>query len=262
MARKRVWVSWLPGIADGGQIQGLTNTLGKSGLTMDGTLWSRDLAQVGWWQTAGRLLDGEPVDLWLIVGNAVDFEDQSVRYGLSLTCAVVQSQRLPVVTVVAGLDFTPEPHLLTALLRCAHCLPPPWTTWGAKLVALALRRPPPAAGDFRLSVIANPSVGQWFEVGPQEGSRWEGAIFGIDSGEITHQGVGPRGQLPQRCVLEYPSQGLRVVASGHHFTCWSVRNPLDAEQSQYVRVLGSPARILFGALPEQDQAELWVIDLM
>lgn len=264
MARKKVWLSWLPSAADGAQIQALTKALGKSGLAVDGAIWDRDITQLGWSQTASQLQDTAAADLWLIVGNAVDVADQSVRYGLSLAHAAVQSKRKqPLPTVVAGLDFAPESMALPTLWQRAHCLSPPATHWGAQLVALALRRPPPTEpGDFRLNVIAHPSLGQWFEIGPQAGRLWPGAIFGIDAGEITHQGVGLSEQLPQRCVLEYPSQGIRIDAAGHTFTCWAVRNTIDSGHSQYIRVVGSPARLLLGALPEQDEAELWVLDLV
>jgi len=207
-------------------------------------------------------VDGEPVDLWLIAGNRADFADQAVRYGLSLAHAAIhQNPSRPLTSVVAGLDFAPESAGLPTLLRTAPVLSPPITTWGPQLVALALRRTPPPPADYRLNVIANPALGQWFEIGPPAGAVWSGAIFGSDAGEITHQGIGPSRQLPQRCVLEYPCRGIQVTASGRDFTCWSARNTLDSGQSHYVRVVGNPERILFGALPERDEAELWVLDL-
>jgi hypothetical protein len=263
MARKKVWLSWLSASADGERIQGLTAALGKAGLAVDGAVWNRDLARVGWLDTAERLADCGSADLWLIVGDLADFQDRTVRYGLSLAQAAVQSRRAqPLPTVAAGLDQAPPPSLLPAMLRQAQCLAPPATHWGAQLVAIAMRRPRVTDPQpLRLNVLAHPSLGQWFEIGPPAGDAWQGAIFGIDDGEITHQGVGPSGTLPECCTLEYPSQGIRAQAGGRAFTCWAVRNALDSGQSHYVRVVGTPSCLLFGELPEGDDAELCVLEL-
>lgn len=263
MARKKVWLSWLPTAAEDGRLQGLIAALGKAGLAVDGTPWNRDLAQVGWLDTAQRLADGASADLWLIAGDLVDFQERSVRYGLSLAQAAMQSKRAqPLPTVAAALDGAPQPDLLPALLQHAQRLSPPWSGWGAQIVAAALRGARPTAGaGLRLNVIAHPSLGQWFEIGPPAGTRWQGALFGIDEGEITHQGVGPSGVLPERCTLEYPSQGIRAQALGRAFDCWAIRNALDEGQSHFVRVIGAPSHLLLGELPEGDEAELQVLQL-
>lgn len=263
MARKRVWLSWLPAAADAGSIQGLTGALGKAGLEVDGALFNRDLAKVGWSETAAALVDDARVDLWLIVGTLADFADTGVRYGLSLAQASVLAKReQPLPMVIAGLDGAPQAQSFPPLLQRARCLAPPQTGWAPQVVAAAMRREPPPTEDFRFSIIAHPALGQWFEVGPMGADQWRGAIFGIDAGEITHQGVGASGSLPQQCTLEYPSQGIRVDLGGHSYDCWAVRNTLERGQSLFVRVVGSPGRLLFGELPEQDEADLRVLELV
>lgn len=264
MPRKRVWLSWLPADGDVAAIQATIKTLSKAGLEAGGSIWNRDLVKVGWAETAAQLTADDAADLWLIVGARADLDDIAVRYGLSLTAASIAAKRTrPLPILVAGLDFAPSPEALPRLLHDARALSPPAGSWGAHVVAAALRPPAPQTQQgFSLSVIAHPSLGQWFEIGPAAGARWQGILFGVDGGEITHQGVGPSRELPERCTLEYPSQGIRIDVGGRDYSCWAVRNVLEDGQSYFARVIGAPARIVFGELPEQDEAELHVLELV
>jgi hypothetical protein len=126
-----------------------------------------------------------------------------------------------------------------------------------------MRAGPTAAPSeaFRFSVIAHASLGQWFEVGPVE-DHWQGALFGVDGGAITHHGVGPSGMLPERCTLEHPSMGMRIDAGGREFTCCAVKNRLSSGESYFVRVTGAPSGLLFGEHPEQDEADVRILDLI
>lgn len=275
MARKRALVSWLPTTAADAapiaasieaQLQAVMQTLGKAGIAAEALPWNRDLAKVGWAETADRII-AEPPALWLIVGNTSDFADPDLRQGLSLAqIAITAKSPAAVTTILAGLDGDPVAAVgtpgLPSMLQRAQLLAPPVATWGARLVALA-HRPTAAAAteDFRLSLIAHPALGLWFEVGPAAGNLWQGAIFGVDGGEITHQGVGPAGVLPERCTLEYPSRGIEVQSATDPFTCWAVQNALDTSQSHFVRVLGNPGRILFGPLPQDDAPALAILTL-
>jgi hypothetical protein len=263
VARKRVWLSWLPEGDEAGEVRGLVTLLSKSGLEVDGTPWSRDLDKVGWLETAQVLVEPEKADVWLVAGRAEDFQDRAVRYGLSLTQAMVRAKRgVPLATLCAGLDAALAQDALPALLHGVDRLGPPPAAWGAKTIAAAMRARSAAvdAEPFRFSIIAHQRLGQWFEVGPVQGD-WKGALFGIDDGEITHHGVGPSGMLPERCTLEHPSIGMRIEAGGRELTCASVENRLAAGESYYVRVTGAPQCVLFGEHPEQDEAEVRILEL-
>jgi hypothetical protein len=263
LARKRVWLSWLPEEPSPTDIQGVLSLLAKSGLEVDGSPWNRDVDKVGWLDTAGVLADGGRADVWLIVGRAEDYAAPAVRYGLSMAQVMLRAKRdAPLAVVCAGIDAAPVADQLPVLLQRADVLGPPTTVWGAKTIAAAMRtRATAAAEPFRVSVIAHASLGQWFEVGPVDGA-WEGAVFGVDGGEITHHGVGPSGLLPEHCTLEYPSMGLRIDAGGLEFTCCSIKNRLEPGTSYYVRATGAPHNILFGEHPEQDEAEVRILDLV
>lgn len=251
MPRKNVLMTWLPNAGVAGPPGEVAAALSKSGLTVNGGGWDRDDA-TGWLPTAEHLIQSPNVDLWMLVGTADDFANAAVRYGLSLARIRVgaQRQRVPAL-VVACLDEQPRASVLPPLLQQAQLLGPPTTDWGGRCVAAAMRDAiPEAPSDYRLNVIANASLGHWFEVGPAGDCAWGGAIFGVDEGEITHHGVGKRGELPERCTLEYPLEGARVEVDGRRLTCWAVNNRLEPGNSYYVRVTGSPAHILFGEHPD------------
>jgi hypothetical protein len=263
LVRKRIWLSWLPEAASPGAVNAVATVLSRAGLEVDGAPWNRDVQTVGWLETAGILVDADRADVWMIVGHADDYEVDAVRFGLSMAQVLLRAKRqAPLPTICAGLDAAPVIQALPVLLQRAIALGPPQAAWGAKAVAAALR-PGSVAPDepFRLSVIAHSSLGQWFEIGPAD-APWEGAVFGVEDGEITHHGVGPSGMLPERSTLEYPSMGLRIDAGGREFTCCSVKNRLERGSSYYVRTRGSPRSILFGEHPEQDQAEVRILNLV
>jgi hypothetical protein len=264
MARKRAWLTWLPDDSDPAALKNMIQVLSRSGLEVDGAKWDRDLKQLGWLQTAQPLTELDKADVWIIAGRKADFTAAEVRYGLSLATATIRAKRsAPLKTIVASLDEPLDDLALPSLIDGVKRFGPPTAAWGAKTIAEAMRRAEPAAEPpYRLSVIANPSLGHWFEIGPRNDESWKGALLGVDDGEITHHGVGPSAALPDHCTLEYPSQGLKVEAAGKTFNCWSVKNALEPGTSYFVRVLGSPAHLLFGEHPDADQADMWVLDLI
>ena len=264
MARKCVWLSWLPVDSASGSVRETIQALSRSGLEVDGLGWDRDLTRFGWLQTVQALTNADKVDVWLIAGDRADFDVESVRYGLSLASATLLAKRGAPLTILIGtLDAAPDDILLPSLLTASKRLGPPSTRWGAKTVAAAMRSADAQVDlPFRLNTIAHPSLGCWFEIGPREQQRWQGALFGVDVGEITHHGVGASGALPEQCTLEYPLQGLRIDASGREFVCWAVKNTLEPGQSYYVRVVGSPSAVLVGEYLEQDQADVRILDLV
>ena len=263
MRRKQVWSTWLPRAALHADIQSVLQSLKSRGLDVQGGQWNADLAKAGWMESAAPLFGVGP-DLWSIVGCRNDYDADPVRYGLSLAAATIAAKRgAPVPTLVACLDACLDAASLPALLRASRCIGPPVSTWGAQAVALAMTpRSKPTEELFSFSATAHPALGQWFECGPADGLTWRGAILGVAGAELTHQGVGRRGELPERCVLEYPSKGIDIEYDGRAFSCWGVKNALTAGESYFVRVVGMPSRVLFGEFPEQDEAQLHVLQLI
>jgi hypothetical protein len=229
---------------------------------VDGNNWIDDLDNMAY-QPLGKLLAEETsADIWLIAGTRKDLEKASNRYGLSLVASMVYGRRgLSFPVICLGLDFVPSPDSMPTLLQGVSCLSAQSSDWPAKVVAFAFSPKRERTSDFRLNVHVHPHLGQWFEVGPQDES-WSGVMFGVSSeGTITHHGVGPKGQVPERATLEYPTRGIKAQIGSEEFTAWSVQNKLGKEESYYIKVDGHPSKIIFGGHSGEDQAEVLVITL-
>lgn len=262
MARKKVWVTWTAVDEASHNPEPVVRLLGQYGLEVAGSKWVDDLDQMAWLELGAALLDAGNADLWLIAGDAKDFERPSNRYALSLLTAMLREGRGEAFPIIClGLDFTPNATSMPALMNSLQLLTVTDQGWPAKLVASAFSPKRLELPDFRLSVCTNPLFGQWFEVGPRA-ANWSGVMFGVPAeGTITYHAVGPKGGVPERTILEYQVQGMQAQVRDITFTAWSVQNTLGPADSYYVKVEGFPARVIFGAHPGIDQAEVFVIDL-
>ncbi len=98
-------------------------------------------------------------------------------------------------------------------------------------------------------------------MGPATGAQWSGALFGQNQAEIKAHGVGTRGRIPEKCVLEYPIKGVKLEAGEDTYTAWGIKNMLTEQDSYYIKVEGTVRSILFGELPEGDQADLHILKI-
>jgi hypothetical protein len=262
MAAKKAWMTWMPTGEGAPAPQDAVAQMARAGLDVGGAAWVDDLEKAAWTELGTRLLEPGAVDLWVVAGRREDFARPRDRYGLSLTWAMVQAQReKPLPVFVLGLDFAPTPDDLPTLLAGFKPLSATQGGWPAKIVAGAFAKAKPGGADWRFNVIAHPLIGQWFEVGPVEGT-WEGVLMGVsEPGKITHHAVGPKGELPERAVLEYPTCGIEAEVGGTRYTAWSVRNRVGPDVAYFVKVDGFPERIVFGGNPEADDAEVVVLRL-
>lgn len=262
MAQKKVWVTWMT--AEGGphKPEPVIRQLGQYGLETAGNMWVDDLDRMAWHGLSTTLLDTSQADLWLLAADAKSLATPSNRYALSLLAATIREGRGEAFPIIClGLEGAPDPATLPTLTRTFQCLTATEQNWPARVVSLAFS--PQAVGqlDCRFGIRAEPLLGQWFEVGPRD-EDWAGVMFGVtEEGTITHQAVGPKGQLPERTVLEYPIEGMQAQVGDSTFTAWSVQNRVSPEDSYYVKVDGYPARLIIGGHPGTDQAEVVVIDL-
>jgi hypothetical protein len=264
MANKKVWMTWIPqGEGTTGPEQSL-GLLNQYGLGVSGDYWVDDLKKMAWMELTGQLIAPSGPDLWIIAGRKEDFDSKHNRYGLSLVAAMVAQERTtPWQGICLGIDFSPEQATLPTLLRSFHCLSVQDSGWPSKVVATAFMKAAAVSDeDFRFNVIAHPMLGQWFEVGPQA-DAWAGVMLGV-SGEsdITHHAVGARGQLPEKSVLEYPTEGIQAKLGENEYTAWSVQNSLSPDQSYYVKVDGFPHSLIIGAHPGTDASEVVHIELI
>jgi len=255
---KKVWITSLA--HEEARVQKLMTMLKTYALDANGHFWMDDLKKMAWVGPREEL-GKDDTALWIILSSDKELASDSVSYGLSMLVLSIQAVRghgFPIVFLhdgkIPSIDFLPTPFQGAEILAADN----PAT--GAKLVAKANMPQRKISVEYRLDIYAIPQLGQWFEVGPFE-SSWKGAMFGVCGGEIDAHGSGPAGKLPDKAVLEYPMQGLKLTMGEKEYTAWAIQNQLDADSSYYVRVQGNPESILFGPLAEGDDAEVYTLNL-
>ncbi|NOZ54881.1 MAG: hypothetical protein GXP08_17395 [Gammaproteobacteria bacterium] len=265
MAQKKIWVTWMTAESGNMEIQAVGQPLADNGLMVSGADWVNDVAKMAWKELVGVLLDPEQADIWLIACDQASFTDANNRYALSLTCAMLKENRnTGFSSCLLGLDFKPEIDQLPTLLRDARLMTFADNTWAAGVAASAfmpMSQKNKTIADYRFTVRADPTFGQWFEVGPNN-DDWAGVMLGVTSdAKISHHAVGSRGVLPEKTVLEYQIQNMKAKIADTDFIVWSVQNKISKENAYFVRVDGNPTQIIFGGHPGSENAEVSVITL-
>lgn len=256
---KKIWVSSLS--KDEVKVQQVLKQLKAKGLEPQGHFWEDDLKNMAWMKPREELLK-EDVALWGILADEKGLSSEDVRYGLALLALTVQADRglaFPILFLWSE-GTPPSVEELPTPLKGAEVLPLSDPSWSAKVVARAFVVPEPIQVDYRLNVYGNPQIGQWFEVGPQEGN-WKGALFGVSEGEILFHAVGPKDRLPARSVLNYPMKGMKITMGQKEYTAWAVQNELDPQTSYFVKVEGHPSSVIFAPFASEDEAEVYFVQL-
>ena len=249
---KTVWITALK--EDQPRVAAVTAVLKRYGLQCKGHFWVDQPDKMAWRVAMEALLEAK-ADAWLVLVDGDEIKKPSVRYGLSLMSAALRSARggFPILTLW---NSPPAAEAaLPPLMAQAELLLESGASWPAKIVAKANMPPKAAPAEFRLDVMGNERFGQWFEIGPVNGT-WSGVVFGVsgEGVEINFQAVGPKGALPDKTSLEFAQEGLQIKAGGRDFTAWAVRNAVGADASYFARVKGSPEAILFMPYAEESDA--------
>jgi hypothetical protein len=256
---KTVWITAFDKEKDAARVAALSQLLKRYGLATQGHFWVDEPAKLAWRAGLDALFAAR-ADLWLILADDAALAKPSVRYGLSVSAASLREARgagFPVVlSGAAGVADMP------ALLGNATVLVENNPAWPAKIVARANLAKAGEPQDYRLEVIGEEQLGQWFALGPREG-EWHGVVFGVHGGGATidFQAVGPRGKLPEKTVLEYAQEGLTLQAGEREFTAWAVRNRFGPDDAYYARVKGTPESVLFMPYTEDSDASATILPL-
>lgn len=243
------------------EIKSFFKKLQAYGLDCAGHQWDSDTRNMAWMGAIEELIRPQ-CTLWAIVGSRQAFSNSEIRYGLSLLALCAGARRgsvLPLVIVqtlgeALSLTDLPLPLQRGTVLSAGHAGTP------AKMVAKSHAQAPDIPSAYHFDMVGNPQFGQWFEVRPTR-DEWPGIIFGVDKGEIKFQAVGPSGQLPETCTLNYPMQGIRMEFGGRTFQAWAVRNTITPQSAYYVKVEGCPESVLLGPFSEDNEARMYRLDL-
>ncbi len=261
MSKKSIWITALDN--DEAKAKQLFDTAHKYGLDTGGHFWIDDLKNMAWAGATPELLKPEAA-LWIIGGPVELLRSRSHRFGLSMLAIMAQTRKghgFPILIVPYDGDITTDE--LPTPLKDAEVVK--MAMLGAKVAAKANIPMKKVAPEYRLGIYPLPGLGLWFEAGPAPGGSWSGAMFGIspsnEDNVIDAHGAGPAGKLPERAVLEYPMQGLTLQAGEAEYGAWGVKNTFTGNESYYVRVKGTPDSLLFGELPEGDDADVFVVSL-
>ncbi len=262
MLKKKLWISYLPGQEKEDKLKALGGQLDKYGFSVSAGFWEDDLKKLAWINHREVLEDPSEADIWLIAGEKEQFERESIRYGLTVLKLSIEPKRkgsIPVFILAQGFSLASED--LPLAFRDVPIFSDSDPGWVAKLVAKAHKKFEVPQYPYRCLVHAHEYFGQWFEVGPSSGT-WNGAMFGISEGEITHHAVGPKGFPPEKSIVEYSLRGLKAELGGTEYTAWAVQNKIGDDESYYVKVVGAPSRVIFGEHPGEEDAEVYVFDMV
>lgn len=253
---------WLTSVGSSEEtVKNIVSQLQPYGLEVKGHFWEDDLEKMAWSKPRNELLKAE-VAMWLIAASNQELSTPSVRYGLALLGAMVQARRglaFPIVALLTQGEM-PSSETLPTPLRGADLLSLADSAVGAKLVARIHSPLKEIASDYRMDVYANPHIGQWLEVGPNN-TPWSGAMLGVTGAEVTAHAVGPKGSLPDKAVLNYPLQGMKLTMGETEYAAWAVQNEISPETSYFVKLEGFPESIIFGPYSSEGEAEVYVVGL-
>lgn len=273
---KTVWISALTRNEASDEVSkirvaAVTSQLKRYGLSCQGHFWndaSDKTADKMSWQPALEAMTAAHAELWLILADEAEMAKPTVRYGLSLLAATVNAKmnrELPIVMLWSA--KSPTVSTLPDLLQSALMIEEANPAWQAKMVAAINKPAKPISTDYRFNVLGDERLGQWFELGPRD-VNWDGVLFGVTGRVagaetiIDFQAIGLKNGLPEKSIVEFAQQGLKLQAGGRDFTAWALRNQVDTASSYYVRVKGCPAAILFSPYPENGEVDATIIRLI
>jgi len=257
---KTVWITALK--EDQPRVAAVTAVLKRYGLQCKGHFWADQPDKLAWRVALEALLEAK-ADAWLVLVDADEIKKPSVRYGLSLMAAALRSARGGASMLTLWNSPPPAEAALPVLMAQTELLLESGASWPAKIVAKANMPAKAIPAEFRLDVLGNERLGQWFEIGPVAGV-WPGVVFGVQGGgaEIQFQAVGPKAMLPEKTTLEFAQEGMKIEVAGNEYTAWAVRNQLDANTSYFVKVKACPDAILFMPYAEEADAEATILRLV
>ena len=230
----------------------------KYGLNANAHLFIDDIDHLSYIQMKNELFSSE-ISLWAIIFDEKLYEP-SVSYAISLLSIYCQTTlNCPIVILHKDDVNISYEKLTTSISRLMDSIPL-LPNYESKLVAKVYKKKPSEI-DYRLNFWGNEQIGQWIEIGPAN-VEWDGAMFGINKGQILFQAVGKKGGLPEKSVLNYPIENMQFTMGNNEYTGWALQNKISTDCSYFVKVDGFPDAIVFGPFSQNDDnLDVYSIDL-
>ena len=256
---KKIWITSIGSSEE--MVKKLLSQLKTYGLEGGGHFWQDDLKKFAWMGARDVLIEKQTA-MWIILVSREELRSPDVIYGLSLLTITVKAQKGPnFPVIILQTDEGPiDPEQLSTPLKDADIMPASLSGLGAKLVAKAHSTGSSIFSEYYMDILGNDQIGQWFEIRPTE-ATWSGVMFGVTDAEILFQAVGPSGSLPDKTVLNYPMQGLKLEMGGKEYTAWAAQNELNPKTSYFVKVNGFPVSIIFGSYSTEEETDVFVVRL-
>ena len=253
---------WLTSLCDEKEpVKGLMTQMKVYGIEIQGHFWQNDLKKMAWLNPLDELLN-KNIGAWIISGSEKQLKEPDLRYGLSMLALSLQAQRgfgFPIIILQTTGDLLAARDLPTPLQN-ADILSATNSGLGPKLVAKVHMPPKKIESAYHINIHANEQIGQWIEIRPVN-DIWPGVIFGVIGAKISFQAVGPQGKLPDKSILNYPMQGLKINLGDKTYIAWATQNSVDSRTSYFVKVDEFPESILFGPYSEDSEADLFIMQL-
>lgn len=261
MMGKLVWISWEPGCESSVKnLRDIVTKLGSLGLEAQGVPLPRSGNLETWSSVEKAIEENKGIAAWLVLAQPGHLQEEYYRYHLSATSTVLGQGivgSIPVMLLNMGqgqLPVLPNQTFGTAVVADFH--DGRWSSDLLKLIYQAGTSNPSA--ERYLRIHSDSIAGQWLELGPLS-EDWHGVLVGVtEKAEITHHAVGSRGLIPERCILEYPIQGMKLQAGQEEFSAWAVRNTIGLTDSYFLRIDGIIDAVLLANYPTAESSDMEV----
>lgn len=212
--------------------------------------WEEMAAQQRGWMQLLPVLNDASVQAWVFAGRPADITEELLSQVSMLTLGL--SRPTPPATAFVLLGSGEEPAFPDVLdhIKVFHGN----ASFAPRLAAARLKPMRMLPRPFHIRAHVDPFIGQWLEVGPPEGETWEGFMAGVVDAEVTAFGVGARGSLPQKSVLQRPQCGIRGEWGEMAFSACAARNTVGSDMACYMRVEGCPRIAFIADYQDENQA--------
>ncbi|UQZ90366.1 hypothetical protein C4J81_14595 [Deltaproteobacteria bacterium Smac51] len=216
--------------------------------------WGELTGQPNGWTQLAEILQTPGLCAWVFVGRPESFTTELVSQTALVSLSLNQENPLSMAFILKTDD-------LHDVERLKAMLPPLLTQvkvfrkdepFASRLMAARFKQPQWPDMPFYLRSHLSPLTGVWLEAGPDKGEEWPGFFLAAVGAEIDSLGIGPRGQLPKKCTLEFPMMNIEGNLNGQQWNGCAAKNGLDGTTSAFIRLNRPLDKLIMSEYPADD----------